>query len=81
MRAQLLARNDEGAGDGDPLLVKAGQAFEAAVLGRRLDNAARLAGTWRHAEERRPPWHTAPADGYLVKLSALEVAWEDALRA
>jgi hypothetical protein len=81
LRAQLLARNDEGAGDDDPLLVKAGQPFEAAVLGRRLDNAARLAGTWRHGEERRLPWHPAPTDGYLVKLSAIEGAWEDALRA
>ncbi len=81
VRAQLLARNAEGAGDDEPLLVKAGQAFEAAVLGRRLDNAARLAGIWRNAEERRPPWHPAPTDGYVVKLSALEAAWEDALRA
>ncbi len=81
VRAQMLARSDEGAGDDEPLLVKAGRSFEAAVLGRRLDNAARLAGVWRHAEERRPPWHPAPTDGYLVKLSALEAAWEDALRA
>lgn len=51
------------------------------MLGRRLDNAARLAGVWRRGEERRPPWHPAPTDGYLVELSALEVAWEDALRA
>jgi len=80
VRAQVLARDDAGAGNGAPLLVKAGHAFEAAVLGRRLDNAARLAGTWRPGEERRPPWHPAPTDGYLVKLSAIEAAWEDALR-
>ena len=81
VRAQMLARDDESAGADEPLLVRAGQPFDAAALGRRLDNAARLAGTWRQAEERRPPWHPAPTDGYLVKLSALEAAWEDALRA
>ncbi len=55
VRAQMLARNDEGAGADEPLLAKGGRSFDAAVLGRRLDNAARLAGVWRHAEERRPP--------------------------
>ena len=76
VRAQLLERLDAGAGDGDALLTRSNQPFDAAVLGRRLDNAARLAGVWRQSEERRPPWHPAPDEGHTIKLVALEANWE-----
>lgn len=80
MRAQLLARRDAGAENGEALFVRADQPFRAVVLGRRLENAARLAGVWRQSEERRPPWHAAPTEGHTVELVALEVNWNDAPR-
>lgn len=80
VRAQLLARRDAGAEDGEALFIRADQPFKAAMLGRRLENAARLAGVWRPCEERRPPWHAAPTEGYTVELVALEVNWDDAPR-
>lgn len=76
VRAQLLARLDAGAGDGDALLARSNQPFEAGVLGRRLNNAAHLAGVWRPSQERRPPWHPASAEGHTVKLLALGANWE-----
>lgn len=76
VRAQLLARRQAGAEDRDPLLTHAGQAINAATLGRRLDNAARLAAVWRPEDERRPPWHQAPTPGHTVDLVPLERNWD-----
>jgi hypothetical protein len=81
LRAQLLARAEAAAGDGDPLFVHAGQRLEAAGLARQLENATRLAGVWRPGEERRPRWEPAPVDGFNVRLAPLEANWEAAASA
>ena len=76
VRAQLLTRRHDGAEERDPLLTHAGQAINATTLGRRLDNAARLAAVWRPQDERRPPWHRAPTPGHTVHLVPLERHWD-----
>jgi hypothetical protein len=81
VRAQLLARGEQNASAGDPLLARAGQPFETTPLARRLDNAAHLAGVWRPSDERRPLWHRAPALGHAVRLVALGPNWEAAASA
>ncbi len=77
VRAQLLARCQAGAEAKDPLLTHAGQAINAATLGRRLDNAARLAAVWPPEDERRPPWHPASTPGHTVHLVPLERNWDN----
>jgi len=72
VRAQLLARRQDGAEAPDPLLTHAGQAINAATLGRRLTNASRLASVWQPEDERRPPWHPAPTPGHTVHLTPLK---------
>ena len=76
VRSQLLARSDAGAGGGDPLLVQADGPFQAALLRRRLETAARLAGMWRPSEEQRPPWHPRPVEGYTINLVPLDSNWD-----
>ncbi len=80
VRAQVLARRDAGAGPDDPLLVNAGGAFNAFVLGRRLEDAARLAATWGPHDERRPRWRRPAVAGHSVTLLALNSNWRAAAR-